>query len=96
MCGNKLLNRMGNLCSSVVVMRGCLCFGTQTFRVCLVSMGLLGSLVTLVLIGVLGRQYWVCFTGFARGIVSPCTFGGFNAVGGVGGFAFGSHICFVP
>ena len=76
-------------------MRGCLCFGTQTFRVCLVSMVLLGSLVTLVLIGVLGRQYWVCFTGFAHGIVSLFPFGGFSAVGDMGGFAFGSNICFV-
>ena len=59
-------------------------------------MVLLGSLVTLVLIGVLGRQYWVCFTGFARGIVSSFPFGGVSAVGDMGGFAFGSHICFVP
>ena len=91
MCGNKLLNRMGNLRR---VFLGCSDARLLLFRnpnlLCLLSQQ------TLVLIGVLGRQYWVCFTEFARGIVSSFPFGGFSAVGGMGGFAFGSHICFVP
>ena len=98
MCGNKLLNRMGNLRR---VFLGCSDARLLVFRnpnlSCLLSqhgsVGFIGDLSLDWCFGtpILGLFYRVC----------PwyCVFVSFRwlrVVGDMGGFAFGSHICFVP